>query len=336
MIGYVLRADGSFEYRNVEQQVPSGDVVRVAPVFVGLCGSDIHFQEQLLPGVEHPLALGHEIVGIALDGEHAGRPVAVDPVEGCGSCEVCRAGLEQLCASLVVIGAHRHGGLTEEVSVRAHAVHPLPADLPLQVAALAEVLAVAVRAVRRASLPEGGTALVVGGGPIGVLVAFAARALAGADVTVVETAERRRRFAAEFGFRTVDRLPGIGDVAQQSRQSLHDAVFDAAGAEAVAPRLTDHVRSGGSIVLVALYPDVTGLNVRDVVMRELNVVGTRACTAEDMRTAIELLNGHQQELAPLVADVVEPAGMAEALERMKRGEIMKVLVDCRGIPSGHL
>src|SRR5215216_4315313 len=131
---------------------PHQALVRVE--MCGLCGSDL---EEYLDGpvVARPgTVLGHEIVGtvseVAADGSGppAGTRVVVDVVNGCGRCRWCRAGEEGLCADLAVTGLHLDGGLAEYVVAPACRLISLPGGMPFSVGALAEPLAVAVRAFR--------------------------------------------------------------------------------------------------------------------------------------------------------------------------------------------
>ena len=96
------------------------------------------------------------------------------------------------------IGIDAPGALQASWTVPAFTVHALPPSVDLRLAALAEPLAVACHDVRRGELAAGETALVIGGGPIGTLIAIVARA-GGARALVVELDERRRALAQELG-----------------------------------------------------------------------------------------------------------------------------------------
>ena len=139
-----------------------------------------------------------------------GDHVTVVPLTWDGTCPACQAGNEHVCHSLRVSGVDLPGALQRRWNVRADQLVALPADLPLDHAALVEPTAVAVHDVRRAELAAGDRAVVLGGGPIGVLIAAVARH-EGGDVVVVEVDPRRRATVAALGYDVVD--PAAVDLA---------------------------------------------------------------------------------------------------------------------------
>ncbi|MCU1361260.1 MAG: alcohol dehydrogenase [Ilumatobacteraceae bacterium] len=335
MRAYLLQDWGTFAYGDIPRYTDGDDLVNVAPVFVGLCGSDVHIARGLRPNVKLPLAIGHEIVGVALDGQHAGKRVAIDPVEGCGHCPRCAEGHEQLCPQLRIIGSGRHGGLAESVAVHTRQLHLIPDGISMRLAGLTEALAVAVHAVDRSGLRDGDTAIIVGGGPIGALIALAARGATNARIIVVEPAEHRRTYAAQLGFDCVAGVEPRDQLMALVGGAGADVVFDAAGHSSLPPLLTDLVRAGGVVVIVGIYHHAEPVDLPAVALRELTVIGTRACTGPDMAGALRLLVQRPDEFETLVDDVVQPEGVAESIERLQRGETMKVLVDCRGMSGAE-
>lgn len=175
----------------------------VAITSVGLCGSDLHWYAEGGTGevsIVDPVVPGHEFAGVALDGPHAGRRVAVDPAIPCGVCEHCRAGHGNLCPDILFAGhASLDGGLQERLVWPDALLFPLPDAISDDGGALLEPLGVAVHAVRHAHVREGHDVLVVGAGPIGVLAGAVARDAGAARVFVSEPLEHRRRTAERFG-----------------------------------------------------------------------------------------------------------------------------------------
>jgi L-iditol 2-dehydrogenase len=170
---------------------------------VGLCGSDLHWYAEGGTGevsITEPVVPGHEFAGVALDGPHAGRRVAVDPAIPCGRCESCREGHGNLCPRIRFAGhGGLDGGLQERLLWPDELLFPLPDELSDDAGALLEPLGVAIHAVRHAHVRLGHDVLVVGGGPIGVLVAAVARRAGAARVFLSEPLEHRRRTALRFG-----------------------------------------------------------------------------------------------------------------------------------------
>jgi (R,R)-butanediol dehydrogenase / meso-butanediol dehydrogenase / diacetyl reductase len=300
----------------------------VAPLFVGLCGSDLHIVGGGHPRARFPLVLGHEIVGRALDGELAGQVVVADPVEGCGACARCADGTEQLCSRMGIVGVDRDGGLAEQVAIRSRQLQPVPGELPVNVAALAEPLAVAVHAVSRAGIQPGTSAVVVGGGPIGLLIALCARDAGARDLVVVEPSASRRALLEAVGLPTLPAVDPHDRVREHLPRDGADIVIDAAAAPALWPAVTDLLRPGGILLLVGIYAGSVSANLQAIAYRELSVIGTRACTGPDLAAALAVLVRRTADFLPLARDVVRPGETAAALRRLERAESMKILIDC--------
>jgi (R,R)-butanediol dehydrogenase / meso-butanediol dehydrogenase / diacetyl reductase len=199
-----------------EARNPGLGEVRIDVAYTGICGTDLHILHGAMDArVTLPAVLGHEMsgtiaaVGDAVDDWSTGDRVTVMPLAWCGRCPACRAGHHHVCHELDFLGIDSQGSMQTSWTVPHDVLVSLPATLPPLAGALAEPTAVAVHDIRRAGLRDGERALVVGGGPIGILIACAARA-GRADVLLLEPSEPRRSFAASLGFRVVD--PTAGDI----------------------------------------------------------------------------------------------------------------------------
>lgn len=135
--------------------------------------------------VNRPAVIGHEMsgriaaVGSEVAGWNVGDHVTVMPLDWCGECPACAAGNQHICHHLNFVGIDSSGAIQQRSNVRADLLVALPADLPLDVAALTEPVAVAVHDVGRDGVSAGDHVVVVGGGAIGVLIGLVAQ-LAGA------------------------------------------------------------------------------------------------------------------------------------------------------------
>src|ERR1700681_1187486 len=193
---------------------PSGWVT-VAISYCGICGTDI--DEYLhgpvviptaphpLTGAKVPLVLGHEGAGVVVAagagaGIDPGTRVGLENSVGCGHCPACMSGNRQLCPQLAVMGLMLDGALAEAVNIPASMCAVLPADLPDDAGALAESLAVAVRAVRRAGSVAGLDVQVFGAGTIGLMAAQVARAAGARSVTLRDPSSTRLARAEAMGF----------------------------------------------------------------------------------------------------------------------------------------
>ena len=185
-------AGRGIEVAEVDAPPPGPGEVQLEVAYVGICGTDLHIlvghMDDRVP--DHGV-IGHEmsgrvaVVGEGVTGWSEGDPVTVMPLRWCGRCPTCVAGHAHICDRLDFVGIDSTGAMQQLWNVPHELLVPLPPDLPLRAAALVEPVAVAHHDVARAGLSAGERVLVVGGGPIGVLIAVVARAR-GAKALLVE------------------------------------------------------------------------------------------------------------------------------------------------------
>lgn len=296
--------------------------VVIDTAYVGICGTDLHIVDGTHPRAKPGLVLGHEVVGrIASDSSEyaAGTAVLVNPLISDGTCAACQDGLAHLCDNLGLFGIDAPGGLAEQLSVPAAAAVPLPPGLDLRRAGVIEPVAVGVRAVRQSGLRLGQRVHILGAGPIGLVVAACARLAGAGEITVSEPASYRAQAARAAGYQVVD---ADGTSMRHGAQ----VVFDCTGHPAVSPTVTEWAATGGTIVTCGVYPGVSGLDLRDLLFRELRLVGTRVYTPSDIDTAINLMAGGRFDAGSIVTAVVPLPDAAEAIEALRSGQEIKVLV----------
>ncbi len=266
--------------REVETPEPRVGQVRIRVAYVGICGSDLHYYFEGANGaftVEEPLAPGHELSGrVDFDpsGVFApGTPVTVHPARF-GRAEPGIEDAPHLWPDGSYLGSasthpHTQGGLSEYLVVEHDMIRVLPADLPLQRAALAEPLAVALHAVTRAGDILGASVLVSGAGPIGLLTAAAARARGASEVTVSDVLEPPLARALAVG---ADRVIRIG--AEALPENAFDIVFECSGAMAAISAAFCAARRRGVVVQVGMVPnEPRPVNLAPVISKELQVLG---------------------------------------------------------------
>lgn len=208
---------GPLEPVDLDDPTPRPGEVVVAVDACGICGSDLHLVDALpMPG--H--VLGHELAGrVAAVGEgvigwKADDAVMALSLATCGTCDACRSGRPRKCATALMLGVETPGGYAEYVKAPAHDLVPLPDGFDLRHGALVEPLAVARHAVGRGGLVAGETALVIGGGPVGLAVLLWLKALGAGAVALSDPLAARRANAAALGADVVVD-PTAGDLATQ-------------------------------------------------------------------------------------------------------------------------
>jgi 2-desacetyl-2-hydroxyethyl bacteriochlorophyllide A dehydrogenase len=290
--------------------------------YTGLCGTDLHICTGHHPRAVPGLILGHELSGtLATDAGDlvAGTRVVVNPLLPCGHCATCLSGRPHTCANLRLLGIDAPGGAAEQVAVPEGSLVPLPEDADLAAAAFAEPLAVAVRAVRRSRLALGEDVVVIGAGPVGLAVALCARQAGAGSVLVVETAPARREVAAGLGLEAAEAAP----------DAAAPVVFDCASHPAVAARLGALAAPAGRVVLVGVYPGLTPLDLQAVTFKELEVVGTRVYSRDDLHTAARMITTGAFDPRPLLTRTVTISEAAQAIDDLAGGRDVKVLVKGR-------
>lgn len=322
--------DGSgVAVEEVAAPAPREGWARVDVGYTGLCGTDLHIVAGEHPRARPPLVLGHEVVGALAEpgaGLPRGAPVVVNPLLACGRCPACRRGAEQVCARLGLIGIDAPGGLADQVAVPVGRLVPVPDGAPLRRVAFAEPLAVAVRAVRRSRLTLGERALVVGAGPIGLAVAACARLAGAGEVLVMEPAPTRRALADALGLTLLDAAQPGEDLGERTQGEGAEVVFDCAGRADVARRLGAWTAPEGRVVVVAVYGGEAPVDLRRANFAELELIGTRVYSGDDLATAIGLLARGVVDAEPLVSATVGLEGAPVAFARLREGREVKVLV----------
>ena len=337
MLSARYTGDGAVETAQIEATDPGPGQVQVRVAFTGLCGTDLHIVHGAMDArVERPLVFGHEAsgevaaVGSGVEGWAVGDPVTVMPLDWDGTCPACRAGHTHICQHLDFIGIDSPGALQELWNVPARTLVRLPAGRALDHAALVEPVAVAVHDVRRSELRAGDKAVVIGGGPIGVLIATVARDQ-GAEVVVIELDAGRRAQIADLGIQTLDpratdQLEWVNDWTDDAGA---DVVFEVSGAAAAVLGATGLAKVRGTVVVVAIHPTPREIDLQRMFWRELRLLGARVYEAEDFATAVELLARGVIPAELLITRIVPLSKTAEAFGDLEAGRAMKILVDVR-------
>lgn len=263
----VLHPGGAFSIDERELPTPGPGEICVESMVVGICGSDLHYFHDGHIGdwwVRQPHVLGHEFAGVvAAVGTGVTEPVvgdrvAIEPIIPCRECDSCERGLYNLCTSFSFTGSpHTDGGLQHFVVVPADSAHRLPADMSFAQGALVEPTSIAVHAIRRSRLDKGESVLIVGAGPIGLLVAAVAKAKGASSVTITDINTTRLAAATRLGVTEAIDVSDLSDedLRKKVNPSGADVVFEAVGQARTYATALEVVRPGGRIVAVGVNAD---------------------------------------------------------------------------------
>lgn len=298
----------------------------------GICGTDLHILD--VPA-GHPAStgviLGHEFVGRAVETGpevrfiQPGDRVAVAPNLSCGRCRYCRAGLVNHCQDFTTLGIFRDGGLAPFSLAPERACHPLSDTLPFEDAVWTEVLSCVANSIDNLRPLPGETAVVIGAGPVGALHALLLQA---AKVRVLVTDIQSARLLL------LDRL-GIDRCINSREEDLLEAVSAMSGwgadlvVDAVGSQLElaiQAARVGGRISLFGMDSQARpSVPQNSITRKELTILGSYVGVNTFPR-AIAILESGVIHPSQLISEVVELGQLPEALQALRRGELMKAAV----------
>ncbi|MGS0496537.1 Zn-dependent alcohol dehydrogenase [Pseudoalteromonas sp. S1727] len=331
---------GNKSFRIVEgkQVKPQADEVRLDVGFVGICGTDMHIYHGVMDQrVNPPHTIGHEISGVVAElGSNVtnlkvGDRVVVRPLDYCGDCPACNAGHSHVCHNLKFMGIDSVGAFQNSWTVKARTIHKLPDNVTLEQGALIEPLSVACHDISRSRLKAGEKAVVIGGGPIGQLVALVAKSV-GADVLISEVNNERRKFSARFDIETINPLEQDlqENVSKWSDGKGADVVFEVSGVQPAVEAMTQIAAVRGRICMVAIHSQKPPVDLFQFFWRELELVGARVYEDADFEMAIDLVARGKIDLEPFITSVSELADISSAFASMDNNPTgMKALVSCQ-------
>ena len=295
--------------------VPGDTQVLVRVEAAAICGTDVDEVRQgpiTVPVRPHPvngrsapMTLGHEIVGVVAEagpasGVAVGARVAPWPSQPCGQCRDCVTGHANRCSLMVALGMSADGGMADYVLVEGSRCVPVGADVELERAVLVEPFAVALHGVHQVDI-AGRRVAVIGIGSLGLCVVEAAILAGAGEVIAVSRSEVAREAAREAGA-TATAPP------EQAAEVDAEVVFETAGAAPAVAASFAAVRRGGRILVLGGHPQPTGIDLLDLVIREVALQGSVShcfadfVTAAGAITAGDLARAHRQvEFAPLEA-----------------------------------
>ncbi|WP_367300799.1 2,3-butanediol dehydrogenase [Leuconostoc carnosum] len=293
-------------------------VVRVA--YAGICGSDLHEylegpvfipvdQPDELTGGEAPLTMGHEFSGIIekigtdVTNFKVGDHVAINPTVTKGN----------LASDLDVydgysfIGLSTDGGFTSHVNVPEENLYHLPTEFSLELAATIEPTAVAVQAVKEGGLRFGEKVVIFGAGPIGVLVAAAAKAAGATKIVAVDLSDVRLKKALEMGATDVvnpaevsDTIAAISDIIPGGA----DVSFEVAGVQPTFEQAIDATRPRGTVVIVSIFARPITFDPMKLMNAGVKLTTTIAYSKETFQQTVDLVSSEQINVKPVITDMI--------------------------------
>jgi L-iditol 2-dehydrogenase len=326
-------------------EIGKGEIL-VKVLSASICGTDLriyHGNHRMYPPgtVRIP---GHEVVGTIaglgadVSGYTIGQRVFCAPNTGCGHCEQCVRGNNNLCANYDAIGVTSDGGFAEYVRIPANSVQqgnviPVSESVDPAVAALVEPFACVLRGQNALKIKPGEVVLIMGAGPIGVMHIKLARARGAGRIIVSEPTPDRAAQAMRMGAqRVVD--PVSEDLKAVLNAETHghgaDAIIIAAPVHAAQESALDLAAIGGRInffgALPKDRPDIS-FNSNLVHYKELVITGTTACSTADCWQATRIIDSGLVDLSDIISQRFPLKDALKAFAVAEDGKSLKVVLE---------
>ncbi|TAK34873.1 MAG: hypothetical protein EPO21_08340 [Chloroflexota bacterium] len=325
------------EVREVPTPQPGLGHVLVRVAACGVCHTDLHYIDHGVPTFKKPpLILGHEASGtIAELGPGVARfkegdRVLLPAVYGCGTCASCRGGRENICEQMVMFGNNVDGAYAEYIVAPAKDCLRLPEEVPLiEGCIIADATTTPYHAVvNRGRVTPGDAVVVFGCGGVGLNIVQIASAL-GASVVAVDLDDAKLGLARQLGALGVVNPRSIERVDREVRKLTGggaDIAFEVIGNPATMEQAFSCVKTGGRMVIVGYADKPMALDVRRVMYREMEVVGSLGCRALDYPRVIELARQGKIKVKELVTGQFGLDDINAALDVLRRGEGVRSVI----------
>ncbi|MDQ0271007.1 zinc-dependent alcohol dehydrogenase [Cytobacillus purgationiresistens] len=337
MIQAVMTNPGIINFNEVEVPEVKKHEIKIKVKNIGVCGSDIHVNHGKHPYTSYPVVQGHEIsgkvteVGAEVDHIQVGDKVTIQPQVVCGECYLCKNGMYHVCENLKVMGFQTTGMASEFFVVDANKATILPEGMTWEEGAMVEPLAVAIHAVQRTNTLDNKNILVIGGGPIGNLVAQTAKAMGAKKVVVSELSASRLDIAEKCGLKTINSNEEslTEGIKRHFGDEKADVIFECVGSSYTVAKSIEIARKGSTIVMVGVVSDLTEVNMGFVQDHELTLLGSAMYQSNDFDKAVELIKNKKIELNRLITNRVEFTNYLDAYSIIdnQKDKVMKVMIE---------
>lgn len=341
---------GARDIRIEDREIPAlgPDEVLIKSTHACICATEVKYWYYGMPGVPAgtKVVQGHELGGIVEDAgsdvknrDIIGAKVAVDPSLWCGICDMCKAGMSNLCRELQFMSLPPvDGGYQQFYKVPERNVHPIPEDMPAEWATIVEPVNVGVNAISSAERVvdslSGKTIAVVGAGPQGLLLMQTAKAMISPRrIYVLEPLEYRRQIARKLGAdEAID--PHTEDpleiVLEMTDGVGVDVVFEVAGEAGSYQLAATLAKLGGTVVIVGIPSDQEHIPIKAITARRagLTLTFVRRFNPADFPRAVKMIANGEVEVASLITHNFSLDEITPAFEMLHEyeDEVVKTII----------
>jgi threonine dehydrogenase-like Zn-dependent dehydrogenase len=317
---------GNRTIRVEEIPVPEikSDEILVQVKACGVCGTDVHIFSGAKGAADcvPPKVLGHEFSGIvAKTGSSCkdireGDRVVIDPNDMCGRCIFCRSGKGHFCENMIGIGTTVNGGFEEYCAVREKQAVKISKDLSFDEASFSEPVSCCLHGIDLAKIKAGSTVLIIGAGPIGMIMLQLARISGAAKLIVIEPVESKRKLAKKLGA-SVTADPSSEDVGSVLRNKgiYHiDTVIECVGAKQTMQNAVSYAGKGATVVFFGLTSPECTVEIKpfEIFQKELTITSSYI-NPYTIARAVSLLESGIISVKPLIAGTMHLEDLGRVL-----------------------
>jgi 2-desacetyl-2-hydroxyethyl bacteriochlorophyllide A dehydrogenase len=329
---------GKHDVRVEERAIrePNAEEVQIRVRAAGVCGTDLHIYEGAKGATEcaPPVVLGHEFVGVVektggkVFGYKPGDHVTVDPNISCNACYYCRNGKPHLCEYLAATGVNYDGGFAEFCNVHQKQVFLIPDEMPFNVAAMCEPVGCCLHGIDLAHIKTGDTVMIIGGGPIGLIMMQLAAIAGAVKIILMEPVAEKRELAKKLGADLVID-PATEDIKVfLERNAIWDihVVIECVGRKETMMDAINFTGRGGTALLFGLTPPDCEIPFMPfkAFQKELNITASFTNQYTHARAA-EIIASGRLRLQELISDVFSLDEIQKAFDmEVRKGKIIIV------------
>lgn len=299
----------------VDVRKPEKDEVCIKIKYCGVCGTDVHIYEgdSGAFAVKPPLIPGHEFAGVVEavgeDVKHlkVGDKVSADPNIMCGKCYFCRSGMEHFCENVTGIGTTADGGFAQYTVMKASHAYKLPDHIDFMTAAMSEPMSCCIHGIDLCEIKQGNTVLVIGAGPIGVIMLQLARIAGAAKIIVSEPVKEKRELALKLGADlAIDPInEDIENIISEYTKNV-DCVIECAGSQRTQEQAVQLAGKSARVMFFGLSSPETKINVKpdDIFKKELTIRSS-FINPYTFSRAIDILASQRVDVKSIITNVVK-------------------------------
>ncbi|MGI6777590.1 MAG: zinc-dependent alcohol dehydrogenase family protein [Acetivibrionales bacterium] len=318
------------------EEGPIGDnEVRVNVKYCGVCGTDIHIYEGDggSAAVTPPTIIGHEFSGVVsgvgknVKSVKLGDRVTVDPNDLCGECYFCRNAQGHFCPNRVGIGTTYAGGFAEYVTVREKQVFKIPDSLSFEAAALVETVSCCIHGIDLCNIKTGQTVLIIGAGPIGLIMVQLAAMSGAGKIIVSEIVPEKREMALKYGANIViDPINEDIEAILKSNTTNIDCVIECAGTIKTIEQAIKHAGNGATVMMFGLVaPEETAvIKPYEIFQKEIKLTSS-FINPYTFDRSIEVLALGKVKVDEIITDIIPLQEINKVFEDesyRKRGKVL--------------